>query len=183
MTTALEGGHDGEGLRIGIVVGRFNEFVTSRLLIGATASLMGHRVRESDITVASVPGSFELPLVAKKMAVSRRFDAVVCLGAVIRGETDHYQHIAEAAARGVANASLETGVPVIFGVLTTDTVEQAIDRTGGAQGAHVNERRVEGKGLPGADPAGDEHGNVGYNAGDAAVEMANLLRRLEESSP
>jgi 6,7-dimethyl-8-ribityllumazine synthase len=175
----LEGVLDGQGLRIGIVVARFNLFVTSRLLAGAKASLTRNGVRESDVTVAWVPGSFELPVVAKKMAASGRFDAVVCLGAVIRGGTDHYQHVSEAAARGISRVALDTGVPVIFGVLTTDTAEQAVERAGGESGEGVAGARTEGKGLPGSEATATEHGNAGYNAGDAAVETANLLRRLE----
>ncbi|HBD85027.1 MAG TPA: 6,7-dimethyl-8-ribityllumazine synthase, partial [Dehalococcoidia bacterium] len=114
-----------------------------------------HGVRDDDVTVASVPGSFEIPLVAKKMAESERYDAVICLGAVIRGETGHYEHVAGEAAKGIANVSVSTGVPVIFGVLTTDTLEQAINRAGG------------------------KSGNNGYHAGVGAVEMANLIRALD----
>ena len=154
MSTELQGGLQGEGLRIGIVVARFNEFITSRLLDGAKSALDRHGVRDEDITVAWVPGSFEIPLVAKRLAESGRFDAVVCLGAVIKGETDHYDHVAGQAASGAANAALSTGVPVLFGILTTNTMEQAIDRAGGKQG------------------------NIGFNAGVAAIEMANLLKEL-----
>ena len=156
MSTVLQGGIRGEGMRIGIVVARFNEFITSKLLEGARSALVRHGVREEDVTVAWVPGSFEIPLVAKRLAESGRCDAVVCLGAVIRGETDHYDHVARQAASGVSNASLSAGVPVIFGILTTDTVEQAIDRAGG------------------------KHGNIGSNASVAAIEMANLLRELDQ---
>ena len=131
MSTDLQGGLQGQGLKIGIVVARFNGFVTSRLLEGARSALIQHGVLDDSMTVASVPGSFEIPLVAKKMAESARYDAVVCLGAVIRGETDHYEYIAGEAAKGISQAGLDAGVPVIFGVLTTDTVEQAIDRAGG----------------------------------------------------
>ena len=157
MSRELQGHLDGQGLRVAIVVARFNEFITSRLLEGARAALARHGVRDEDITVASVPGSFEIPLVAKKMAESGRYNAVVCLGAVIRGETDHYERVAAEAAKGVASASFTTGTPVIFGVLTTDTVEQAINRAGGKQG------------------------NNGYNAGVAAIEMANLMASLDSS--
>ena len=156
MSTELQGGLQGQGLRIGVVAARFNDFITSKLLEGARAALARHGVRDEDVTVARVPGSFEIPLVARKMAESGRHDAVVCLGAVIRGETDHYEYVAGEAAKGIANASVTTGVPVIFGVLTTDTVEQAINRAGGKQG------------------------NSGYNAGVAAIEMANLLRDLDK---
>lgn len=155
MSVELQGGVDGEGLRIAIVVATFNEFITSKLLDGARAALSRHGVRDVDVSVASVPGSFELPLVAKKLAESGQHDAVICLGAVIRGETDHYEHVAGEAAKGIANAGISSGVPVIFGVLTTDTLEQAINRAGGKQG------------------------NNGYGAGLAAIEMANLMRALD----
>ena len=155
MSVELQGGMNGEGLRIGIVVATFNEFITLKLLDGAQAALARHGVRDDDVSVASVPGSFELPLVAKKLAESGQHDAVICLGAVIRGETDHYEHVAGEAAKGIANVGLNSGVPVIFGVLTTDTLEQAINRAGGKQG------------------------NNGYGAGLAAIEMANLMRALD----
>ena len=155
MSVEFQGGMNGEGLRVGIVVATFNEFITSKLLDGAQAALARHGVRDDDVTVASVPGSFELPLVAKKLAESGQHDAVICLGAVIRGETDHYEHVAGEAAKGISNAAMSTGVPVIFGVLTTDTLEQAINRAGGKQG------------------------NNGYGAGLAAIEMANLMRALD----
>ena len=155
MSIEMQGGTNGEGLRIAIVVANFNDFITSRLLDGAKAALARNGVRDDDVTVVSVPGSFELPLVAKKLAESKRHDAVISLGAVIRGETDHYEHVAGEAAKGIANAGLSSGVPVIFGVLTTDTLEQAINRAGGKQG------------------------NNGYGAGLAAIEMANLMRVLD----
>ena len=155
MSVELQGGMNGEGLRVAIVVATFNEFITSKLLDGAQAALARHGVRDDDVSVASVPGSFELPLVAKKLAESGQHDAVICLGAVIRGETDHYEHVAGEAAKGIANAGFSSGVPVIFGVLTTDTLEQAINRAGGKQG------------------------NNGYGAGLAAIEMANLMRALD----
>ena len=155
MSVELQGGMNGEGLRVAIVVATFNDFITSRLLDGARAALSRHGVREDDVSVAYVPGSFELPLTAKKLAESGRYDSVICLGAVIRGETDHYEHVAGEAAKGIANAGFNSGIPVIFGVLTTDTLEQAINRAGGKQG------------------------NNGYGAGLAAIEMANLLRALD----
>ncbi len=155
MTQEVRGELRGQGLRVGVVVARFNDFITSRLLDGAKAALSGHGVREEDITIASVPGSFEIPLTAKKLAGSGRFDAVICLGAVIKGETDHYEHVAGEAAKGISAVALATGVPTIFAVLTTDTVEQAINRAGGKQG------------------------NSGYNAAVAAIEMANLMRALD----
>ena len=155
MSVEMQGGTNGEGLRIAIVVANFNDFITNRLLDGARAALARNGVRDDDVTVVSVPGSFELPLVAKKLAESKRHDAVISLGAVIRGETDHYEHVAGEAAKGIANAGLSSGVPIIFGVLTTDTLEQAINRAGGKQG------------------------NNGYGAGLAAIEMANLMRVLD----
>ncbi len=155
MSVEMQGGTNGEGLRIAIVVANFNDFITARLLDGARAALARNGVRDDDVTVVSVPGSFELPLVSKKLAESKRHDAVISLGAVIRGETDHYEHVASEAAKGIANAGLASGVPVIFGVLTTDTLEQAINRAGGKQG------------------------NNGYGAGLAAIEMANLMRALD----
>jgi len=154
MGRTYEGGLTGTGLRFGIVVSRFNEFVTSRLLAGATDVLRRHGVAEADIDVAWVPGSFEIPLVAQRMAATGRYDAVICLGAVIRGATPHFDYVAGAAATGVAQVGLQTGVPVIFGILTTDTVEQAIER------------------------AGTKAGNKGAEAATAAIEMANLLREL-----
>ncbi|MEE8443223.1 MAG: 6,7-dimethyl-8-ribityllumazine synthase, partial [Dehalococcoidia bacterium] len=149
-----KGSLDGTGLRVGIVVSRFNEPVTSRLMQGATEGLAAHGVSDKDVTVAWVPGSFEIPVIASRMAQSGDFDAVVCLGAVIRHETDHYRYIAEAAAQGIGNVGQETGVPVVFGVLTTDTDEQAMERVGGKEG------------------------NKGYDAALAAIEMANLLRLM-----
>ena len=158
MSRELQGGLRGEGLRIAIVVARFNDFITSRLLEGTRAALESHGVPDDAVTVASVPGSFELPLAAKKLAESGNYHAVICLGAVIRGETDHYEHVAGEAAKGIAAASLSSGRPVIFGVLTTDTLEQAINRAGGKQG------------------------NNGYSAGIAAIEMANLLAAMESDA-
>ena len=155
MSRELQGGLRGEGLRIAIVVARFNDFITSKLLDGAHAALERHGVADDDVTVVSVPGSFEIPLAAKKLAESGDHHAVICLGAVIRGETDHYEHVAGEAAKGIAAASLASGRPVIFGVLTTDTLEQAINRAGGKQG------------------------NNGYAAGLAAIEMANLMTALD----
>jgi 6,7-dimethyl-8-ribityllumazine synthase len=151
----LNGGLSGEGLRVGLVVARFNEFITSKLLEGAQAALARHGVKDDDVTVAWVPGSFEISFVSAKMAASGKYDVLICLGAVIRGETDHYEYVAGEAAKGVAAASVATGIPVIFGVLTTETLEQAINRAGGKQG------------------------NNGYSAGVAAIEMANLLRILD----
>jgi len=151
----LEGKLSAEGLKFGLVVSRFNDFITRRLLEGAEDALLRHGALPDDLTVAWVPGAVEIPLVAKKLAASGAFDAVVALGAVIRGATSHYDLVCNVVASGVAAAALETGVPVIFGVVTTDTTEQAIER------------------------AGTKAGNKGAEAAISAVEMANLLRRLE----
>ncbi len=145
---------EGQGLRVGVVVARFNEFVTTRLLKGALGALMDNGVDEDDILVTQVPGSFEIPTVAMAMARSGKYDAIVCIGAVIRGETSHFDYVSSAVTRGVGRVSLDTGVPAVFGVLTTDTLEQALVRSGGAGS------------------------NRGYDAGVAAVEMANLLKQL-----
>jgi len=143
-----------QGLRFGIVVGRFNEFISSRLLSGAIDGLVRHGAEESDIEVSWVPGAFEIPLVAQKMAASKKFDALICLGAVIRGSTPHFDYVANEMSKGIAKVSLDTGLPVIFGVLTTDTIEQAIER------------------------AGTKAGNKGYDAALTAIEMANLMKIL-----
>jgi 6,7-dimethyl-8-ribityllumazine synthase len=145
---------DGTGLRVGLVVARFNEFVTRPLLDGALDTLRRHGVADGDIDVAWVPGSFEIPLVARRMAEGGRYDAVICLGAVIRGQTPHFEYVAANMASGIARAGYESGVPVIFGVLTTNTVEEAVDR------------------------AGAKAGNKGRDAALAAIEMASLLRQL-----
>ena len=150
----IEGNLVAEGIRIGIVVSRFNEFITSRLLSGAEDSFVRHGGNSEDLDVAWVPGSFEIPLVAKKMAESGRYDAVVCLGAVIRGATPHFDMVANEATKGIASVGLQTGVPVIFGVLTTDSIEQAVER------------------------AGTKAGNKGYDAMTTAIEMVNLLRQI-----
>ncbi|MBO8136598.1 MAG: 6,7-dimethyl-8-ribityllumazine synthase [Desulfotomaculum sp.] len=150
----FEGKLNGQGLKIGIVVGRFNEFISSKLLSGAMDSLVRHGVDEKDVDVAWVPGSFEIPLLAKRMAESKKYDAVICLGAVIRGSTPHFDYVSAEVSKGVAKVGLETGVPTIFGVLTTDTIEQAIER------------------------AGTKAGNKGWEAAQSAIEMANLLRTI-----
>ncbi len=142
------------GLKAGIVVARFNEFITGKLLSGALDSFARHGVDAADVDVAWVPGAFEIPLVASRMAESGEYDAVVCLGAVIRGATSHYDHVCAEVSKGVAQASLASGVPVIFGVLTCDTIEQAIER------------------------AGSKAGNKGSECAESAIEMANLLRQL-----
>lgn len=154
MGQTFQGELRGAGLRLALVVSRFNEQVTSRLLSGARQALERHGVRAEDVDVAWVPGAFELPLAARKLAESHRYDAVVCLGAVIRGETPHFDFIAAEAARGVGQVALDTGVPTIFGVITPNTLEQALDRADG------------------------KAGNKGYDAAVSAIEMANLMRQL-----
>jgi len=154
MSRQLEGLLLGEGLRMGIVVGRFNDFISGQLLSGAKDALHRHGVADDAVDVAWVPGAFEIPLIAKKMAASTRYDAVITLGAVIRGATPHFDYVAAEAAKGVAAVSLQTGVPTIFGVLTTDTIEQAIER------------------------AGTKAGNKGWEAAVTAIEMANLIRTM-----
>jgi len=142
-------------MRVGLVVSRFNEFITSKLLGGAQDCLYRHGLDREAVEVAWVPGAFEIPLVASKMAVSKRYDAVICLGCVIRGNTTHYDYVCNEVAKGVAKVSLDSGLPVIFGVLTTESLEQAIER------------------------AGTKSGNKGYEAAMSAIEMVNLLRELE----
>ena len=141
-------------IKVGIVAARFNEFITSRLLSGAVDGLTRHGVREEDIHTAWVPGAFEIPLIASRMAKSGKYDAVICLGAVIRGATTHYDYVCNEAAKGIAMVSLETGVPVMFGVLTTENIEQAIER------------------------AGTKAGNKGYDCALGAIEMVNLIREI-----
>jgi len=150
----LEGNLMAKDLKVGIVVGRFNEFISSKLLSGAIDAFVRHGGNEADIEAAWVPGAFEIPLVAQKMAESKKYDAVICLGAVIRGATPHFDYVANEVSKGIAKVSLDTGVPVIFGVLTTDTIEQAIER------------------------AGTKAGNKGYDAAVTAIEMANLLKQF-----
>lgn len=149
-----EGHLKGDGLSFGIVVGRFNEFISNKLLSGALDNLVRHGVDPAKVEVAWVPGAFEIPLVARRMATSGRYDAVLTLGAVIRGSTPHFDFVAAEVAKGVASAGLATGTPVVFGVLTTDTIEQAVER------------------------AGTKAGNKGWDAGMAALEMANLGKSL-----
>lgn len=155
MPKVVQGPLRGEGFKFGIVVSRFNDFITHRLLEGALDGLQRHGVREGDIEVFKVPGSFEIPLVAKKLAVQRAHDALICLGAIIRGDTSHYEYIAAEVVKGIAATALETGVPVILGVLTTENLEQAIER------------------------AGAKAGNKGFEAAMAAMEMVNLYRELD----
>lgn len=154
MGKTFEGNLVGTGLKIGVVVGRFNEFITSKLLSGAEDALKRHGVNEEDIDIAWVPGAFEIPLVAQKLANSQRYDAVITLGTVIRGGTPHFDYVCNETAKGVAAASMNSGIPVIFGVLTTDSIEQAIER------------------------AGTKAGNKGWEAASGAIEMANLLRNI-----
>lgn len=150
----FEGKLISEGLKFGIIVGRFNEFIGGKLLSGALDALKRHGVNEEDIDIAWVPGAFEIPLVAKKMAKSGRYDGVICLGAVIRGATPHFDYVSNEVTKGIAHVSLDAEMPVVFGVLTTDTIEQAIER------------------------AGTKAGNKGYDAAVTAIEMANLLKEI-----
>jgi 6,7-dimethyl-8-ribityllumazine synthase len=143
-----------ENLKFAIVAGRFNEFITNKLIGGALDALKRHGVEEQNIELAWVPGAFEIPLVAKKMAELKRYDAIICLGAVIRGATPHFDYVSSEVTKGIALVGLETGIPVIFGVLTTDTIEQAIER------------------------AGTKSGNKGFDAAATAIETANLLKQL-----
>ncbi|HEX9061160.1 MAG TPA: 6,7-dimethyl-8-ribityllumazine synthase [Clostridia bacterium] len=150
-----EGNLIAKDLKFGIVTGRFNDFISSKLLEGAIDGLVRHGANESDIEVSWVPGAFEIPLVAQKMAKTNRFDAIICVGAVIRGSTPHFDYVSNEVSKGIAKVSLDTGLPVVFGVLTCDTIEQAIER------------------------AGTKAGNKGYDASVTAIEMANLLKSLE----
>ena len=150
----IEGKLIAQGVKVGIVAARFNEFITSRLLSGAMDGLSRHGVREDEVDLAWVPGAFEIPLAASKMAKSGKYDAVLCLGAVIRGSTGHYDYVCSEVSKGVAAAALDSGTPVLFGVLTCDTLEQAIER------------------------AGSKAGNKGFECAEGAIEMANLLRQF-----
>lgn len=150
----LEGNFCGQGLKIGLVASRFNEFIVSKLVSGADDCLRRHGVAEEDIECAWVPGAFEIPLIAKKMAESGKYDAVICLGAVIRGATSHYDYVCAETSKGIAMASMNSGIPVLFGVVTTDTIEQAIER------------------------AGTKAGNKGYDCAMSALEMVNLSRNI-----
>ena len=151
----LEGKVVAEGMKVGIVVARFNEFITSKLLSGATDGLVRHDVNEDDVDVAWVPGAFEIPLVASKMAKSRKYDAVICLGAVIRGSTSHYDYVCNEVSKGIAAVSMENDIPVMFGVITTENIEQAIERSG------------------------SKAGNKGYECALGAIEMVNLIRKIK----
>lgn len=151
----VEGKVIAEGMKIGIVAARFNELIVNKLVGGAQDACIRHGVKDEDMTIAWVPGAFEIPLIAKKMAESKKFDAILCLGAVIKGSTSHYDYVCAEVSKGVAMVGLETGVPTLFGVLTTDNIEQAIER------------------------AGTKAGNKGYDVACSAIEMVNLQRELE----
>lgn len=150
----LEGNVVASGIKVGIVAARFNEFIVTKLVGGAQDALIRHGVNDDDIDVAYVPGAFEIPVIAKKMAQSGKYDTVICLGAVIKGATGHYDYVCAEVSKGVASVSLETGIPVMFGVLTTDNIEQAIER------------------------AGTKAGNKGYDVACSAIEMVNLMKNL-----
>lgn len=150
----LSGNFSGKGLKIGIVAARFNEFITSKLIGGAEDSLTRHEVKPEDITLAWVPGAFEIPMAAKKMAMSKKYDAIIALGAVIKGSTPHFDYVCAEVSKGVASVGLDSDIPVIFGVLTTNSIEEAIER------------------------AGTKAGNKGFDAGTTAIEMINLLKEI-----
>ncbi|MFC2032665.1 6,7-dimethyl-8-ribityllumazine synthase [Chloroflexota bacterium] len=154
MAKQFEGMLMGQGLKFGLVNSRFNEFITKKLLEGAQDALLRHGVNQEDIETAWVPGSFEIPLVALKLAQSKKYDAIICLGAVVRGDTPHFEYIAAEVTKGVAKVGMETGLPVIYGVVTADTLEQAVER------------------------AGTKMGNKGFEAAVNAIEMANLLKSI-----
>ena len=158
MSKLFEGTLLGKGLKFGVVVSRFNEFITNRLLEGAEDGLRRHGVNEEDIEIAWVPGTFEIPLIAQKLADTKRYDAVICLGAVVRGATPHFEYIASQITRDTARVGLETGLPVVYGIITADTLEQAIER------------------------AGTKMGNKGFQAATTAIEMANLVRNIDEKA-
>jgi 6,7-dimethyl-8-ribityllumazine synthase len=155
MMNVLEGKLISKDIKVGIVAARFNEFITSKLISGALDALKRHEVQEEQVDLAWVPGAFEIPLVASKMAHSGKYDAVICLGAVIRGSTTHYDYVCSEVSKGIAHVSLDSGIPVMFGVLTTENIEQAIER------------------------AGTKAGNKGFDCAMAAIEMVNLLRELK----
>ena len=154
MGKNFEGQLLGKGLKFGLVVSRFNDFITTKLLEGAQDALLRHGVRQEDIDVARVPGAFEIPLIAQRLAQTKRYDAIVCLGAVIRGGTPHFEYIAAEVTKGIAKVGLDTGLPVTFGIITADTLEQAIER------------------------AGTKQGNKGFEAAVDAIEMASLLKGI-----
>ncbi|MGM0462402.1 MAG: 6,7-dimethyl-8-ribityllumazine synthase [Fibrobacterota bacterium] len=154
MTKTVEGMLRGEGKKFALVTGRFNDFITEKLQNGALDGLIRHEVSSDDISIVKVPGAFEIPLAAKRLAKSKRFDAVICLGAIIRGATPHFEYVAAELTKGIAQVSMETEVPVVFGVLTTDTIEQAVER------------------------AGTKSGNKGFDAALTALEMANVMEKI-----
>ena len=154
MSKPIEGMLVGKGLKFGLVVSRFNEFITQKLLDGAQDALLRHGVAQADIDVAWVPGSFEIPLIAKKLAQTKRYDAIVCLGAVVRGGTPHFEYISAEVTKGIAMVGLEVGLPIIYGIITADSLEQAIGR------------------------AGTKEGNQGFKAAVSAIEMANLIKGI-----
>ncbi|HCP60398.1 MAG TPA: 6,7-dimethyl-8-ribityllumazine synthase [Dehalococcoidia bacterium] len=154
MNKPFEGMLLGKGLKFGVVISRFNEFITGKLLDGAQDALLRHGVSEDDIDIAWVPGSFEIPLIARKLAETKRYDAVICLSAVVRGGTPHFEYIAAEVTKGIAKVGLDTGLPVVYGVITADTLEQAIER------------------------AGTKQGNKGFDAAVTAIEMANLVKSI-----
>ena len=154
MAKIVEGKLDAKGLKTGIIVSRFNDFIGGKLVGGAIDALVRHGADEKDIEIYKVPGAFEIPLTAKKLALAKKYDAIICLGAVIRGSTPHFDYIAAEVSKGVATVGLETETPIIFGVLTTDTIEQAIER------------------------AGSKAGNKGWDAANAAIEMVNLYKQI-----
>ena len=154
MYQVLEGKISAEGFRFGMIVSRFNDFISSKLVEGAMDALLRHGAKEDQVSLAKVPGAFEIPLAAKKLAQSGKYDAIICLGAVIRGSTPHFEYVAAEVSKGIANVALETNIPVTFGVLTTDNLEQAIER------------------------AGSKAGNKGWDAAMAAMEMVNLYKDL-----
>lgn len=154
MVTNIEGDLNAKGLKFGIVVSRFNDFITGRLVDGAIDCLLRHGVAENDIQVVKVPGAFEIPMAAKKMSAAKKQDAILCLGAVIRGATPHFNYVASEAVKGVGSVALESSIPVLFGVLTTDNLEQAIER------------------------AGSKSGNKGWETALAGIEMANLYKKI-----
>jgi 6,7-dimethyl-8-ribityllumazine synthase len=150
----IEGELQAKGLKFGIVISRFNDFITSKLFEGAKDALLRHGAKEDDIDVVKVPGSFEIPIVAKKMALKQMYNAIICLGTVIRGATPHFEYISAEVSKGIASASMDTGVPIAFGVITCDTIEQAVER------------------------AGTKSGNKGWDAAITAIEMAQLMKKL-----
>jgi len=154
MPKIFEGNLDASGLKFGIIVSRFNDFIGEKLVGGAIDALLRHGANDADINVFKVPGSFEIPLAAKKLALTKKYDAIICLGVIMRGDTPHFEYIAAEVSKGIASVGLDTGTPVIFGVLTTENIEQAIERSG------------------------TKAGNKGFDAANAAVEMVNLFKNV-----